>query len=578
MTKILVIEDMESLREEMIEALSYEGFDVIGAENGVVGVRLALEHLPNLIVCDVMMPELDGYETLATLRREPSTATIPFIFLTAKADKADMRQGMELGADDYLTKPFTIEELLSAIAARLKKQATLQERVERELKQTESRMTYLAQHDDLTNLPNRLLFHDLLQQAVAQAATQRQNLVLGFLDIDQFHIINNTLGHDIGDLLLQALARRLQDKLPPPHLVARLRGDVFAIILVNLVNPEEAELKNMAQNILDFVSLPYKIYGHEIFTTASLGLTVYPNDSLEVDGLIKNADTAMYYAKEAGRNSYKFYTSELNAKTAEVMALENSLRRALDRQEFRLFYQPQFSLATGKIVGAEALLRWQHPELGIIAPSKFIHLAENSGLILRLSEWVVHTACAQYAAWEASGVKLNRLAINISGQHYRQGNLIDLLKEMLGKYNFQPQSLELEITERVITKDADVTLPVLSELRHMGLRIAIDDFGTGFSSLSYLRNFPVDTIKIDRCFVRDITTDKHDAAIAMAIIDLAHTLSLTTVAEGVETQGQLDFLKQNQCDRIQGVLFSHAVPAEQLERMLLEDKCFFEGV
>jgi diguanylate cyclase (GGDEF)-like protein len=575
MTKILVVEDMESLREETIEALSYEGFDVIGAENGVVGLKLALEQLPNLIVCDVMMPELDGYEMLAALRQEPSTATIPFIFLTAKADKADMRQGMESGADDYLTKPFTIEELLSAIAARLKKQATIQERFEREIKQTESRMAYLAKHDELTNLPNRLLFHDLLLQAVAQAAQQRQNLVLGFLDIDQFHIINNTLGHDIGDLLLQALAQRLQDKLPPSHLVARLRGDVFAIVLVNLVNPAEAELKDMARNILDFVSVPYKIYGHEIFITSSMGITVYPNDDLEVDGLIKNADSAMYYAKETGRNSYKFYTSQLNAKTAEVMALENSLRRALDHQEFRLFYQPQFSLSTGKIVGAEALLRWQHPELGIIVPSKFIHLAENSGLILRLSEWAIATACAQYAAWEASGLKLNRLAINISGQHYRQENLINLLKEMLGKYNFQPHCVELEITERVITKDPDVTLPVLSELRHMGLRIAIDDFGTGFSSLSYLKSFPVDTIKIDNCFVRDITTDRHDAAIAIAIIDLAHSLALNTIAEGVETQDQLNFLKQNQCDLMQGVLFSPAVPAEQLERMLLEDKCFF---
>jgi diguanylate cyclase len=575
MTKILVVEDMASLREETIEALSYEGFDVIGAENGVVGLKLALEQLPNLIVCDVMMPELDGYEMLAALRQEPSTATIPFIFLTAKADKADMRQGMESGADDYLTKPFTIEELLSAIAARLRKQATIQERFDWEIKQTESRMTYLAKHDELTNLPNRLLFHDLLQQTVSQAAQQRQNLVLGFLDIDQFHIINNTLGHDIGDLLLQALAQRLQDKLPPPHLVARLRGDVFAIVLVNLVDSKEAELKNMARNILDFVSVPYKIYGHEIFITSSLGVTVYPNDGLEVDDLIKNADTAMYYAKETGRNICKFYTSQLNAKTAEVMALENSLRRALDHQEFRLFYQPQFSLTTGKIVGAEALLRWQHPELGIILPSKFIHLAENSGLILRLSEWAIATACAQYAAWEASGLKLNRLAVNISGQHYRQGNLINLLKELLSKYNLQPHCLELEITERVITKDPDVTLPVLSELRHMGLRIAIDDFGTGFSSLSYLRSFPVDTIKIDNCFVRDITTDRHDAAIAIAIIDLAHSLALSTIAEGVETQGQLDFLKQNQCDQMQGVLFSPAVSAEQLERMLLEDKCFF---
>jgi diguanylate cyclase (GGDEF)-like protein len=572
MTKILIIEDMDSLREEIIETLTYEGFDVLGAENGAVGVRLALEHLPDLVVCDVMMPELNGYETLTTLRRESTTAAIPFIFLTAKADKVDMRQGMELGADDYLTKPFTVEELLGAIAARLKKQATLQEHINLEIKQTESRMDYFAKHDELTQLPNRVLFYDSLQQAILHAKLQRQSLALIFLDIDQFHIINNTLGHDIGDLLLQALAERLREKIPPHNLVARLRGDVFAIVLINI---EETELKSIAQNIIDIVSIPYKIYGHEIFITSSLGITVYPHDHMEVDGLVKNADTAMYYAKETGRNSYKFYQSELNVRSAEFMALENNLRRALDRQEFRLFYQPQISLSTGKIVGVEVLLRWQHPELGLIAPSKFIRLAENTGLILRLSEWVIHAACAQYEAWETAGLKLNRMAVNLSGQYWRQDNLVELLKSVLRDRNLPNHALELEITESIITKDIDLTLALLTELRHMGIRIAIDDFGTGFSSLSFLKSFPVDTIKIDRCFVRDVTTDRHDAAIAIAIIDLAHSLSLNTIAEGVETQAQLDFLIQNQCDQIQGFLFSPAIAVEQFEKMLAEDKCFF---
>lgn len=574
MTKILVVEDMDSLREEIIETLTYEGFEVIGAENGAVGVELALKHLPNLIICDVMMPELNGYETLTTLRRDPSTSTIPFIFLTAKADKMDMRQGMQLGADDYLTKPFTIEDLLGAIAARLEKQAILQEHFDRETEQTASRMEYFARHDELTSLPNRVLFHDSLQQAVSHARQQRQTLALIFLDIDQFHIINNSLGHDIGDMVLKAVAERLKVMIPNHDMVARLRGDVFAVILVDVA---ETELKDTAQNIIHKMSQPYKIYGHEIFTTCSLGITIYPNDQLEVDGLIKNADTAMYHAKETGRNDYKFYKSELNDRSAEFMALENSLRRGLDRAEFRLFYQPQICLSTGKIVGAEALVRWQHPELGIISPDKFMHLAESTGLILRLSEWVIHTACAQYAAWEANGVNLSRLAINLSGQHLRQANLTELFKTMLRDHNLQHQNLELEITESIISKDTDAILALFSELRHMGIRIAIDDFGTGFSSLSYLKTFPVDTIKIDQCFVRDVTSDRHDAAIAIAIIDLAHSLSLNVVAEGVETQAQLDFLTQNHCDQMQGYIFSPAIPAEQFERMLAEGK-YFVGI
>ncbi|NKB18304.1 MAG: EAL domain-containing protein [Pseudanabaena sp. CRU_2_10] len=402
----------------------------------------------------------------------------------------------------------------------------------------------------------------------------KDNPSFDFLDIDQFHLINNTLGHDIGDMLLKALAERLQEMIPSRDMVARLRGDVFAIILVDVA---EMELKNIAQNIIHNLSLPYKIYGHEVFITCSLGITIYPNDHLEVDGLIKNADTAMYYAKETGRNDYKFYKSELNDRSAEFMALENSLRRGLERQEFRLFYQPQVDLSTGKIVGAEALLRWQHPELGIIAPSKFMRIAENTGLILRLSEWVIHTACAQYAAWQEAGVKLNRISINLSGQHLRQDSLIEILKTVLSDYGLQHHNLELDISESNITNNVDAMLPLLSKLRHMGIRIAIDDFGTGFSSFSYLKNFPVDTIKIDRCFVQDVTSDRHDAAITLAIIDLAHSLSLNVIAEGVETQAQLDFLTQNHCDQIQGYIFSSPLPAEQFERMLTEGK-YFVGI
>jgi len=572
MTTILVIEDVEALREEIMETLSYEGFDVLGAQNGVVGVQIATTYLPNLIICDIAMPELDGYGTLVALRQEPKTAMIPFIFLTAMTEKVDMRQAMQLGADDYITKPFTLEELLGAIASRLQKYNSMREHYYDEIKAVGDKFAYLSQHDGLTQLPNRELFYESLSQAILHAQFHQQSLALLFLDMDNFNIINNTLGSDIGDQLFKAIAERLRRYTAPCDIVARLQGDEFAMLISNVV--DIATVKKEAQKILDLLSRPYNLYGHEVFITSSIGITVFPEDQHDTEGLIKNAELAMYYAKTHGRNSYKLYTADLNVQSAEFMALANSLHRALDRHEIRAFYQPLVSLQTGKIVGAEALARWQHPDLGIIMPNKFIPVAEQTGLILRLSEKMLTEVCEQMRIWENAGLDYGWVAVNLSGQHFQpDNNLLEMVAKVLKETGIDPHHLELELTEGIIMQNVDSTITLLADLQNMGVKVAIDDFGTGYSSLSYLKHFPVNALKIDRCFIQDVTSDRHDATICLAIIDLAHSLALEVIAEGVETQEQLQFLKDHGCDQMQGYLFSQPLPAAEFAKMLSEGRC-----
>ena len=572
MTTILVIEDVESLREEILETLSYEGFDVLGAENGVVGVQMAKTYIPDLIICDIAMPELDGYGTLVALREEPKTSMIPFIFLTAMTEKGDMRQAMQLGADDFLTKPFTSSELLGAIASRLQKYNSVKEHYYDEIKAVGAKFEYLSHHDGLTQLPNRVLFHESLTQAVSHAQINHKSLALLFLDIDNFNIINNTLGNDIGDQLFKAIAERLRRYTAPCDMVARIQGDEFAMIISDAKSLSNVKIE--AQKILDLLSRPYNLYGHEVFITSSIGITIFPEDHQEVDGLIKNAELAMYYAKTHGRNSYKLYNPELNAQSAEYMALANSLHRAIDRQEIRVFYQPLVDLQSGKIIGAEALARWQHPDLGLIMPSKFIPVAEQTGLILRLSELILEAVCHQMRSWKELDINYGFIAVNLSPQHFRpDSNLIETLTKVLQENGIEPEHLELELTESIIMQNAEFTINVLSKLQTMGVKVAIDDFGTGYSSLSYLKHFPVNTLKIDRCFIQDVTSDRHDATISLAIIDLAHSLSLQVIAEGVETMEQVQFLKEHSCDQIQGYFFSPPLPNLEFEKMLIDGKC-----
>jgi diguanylate cyclase (GGDEF)-like protein/PAS domain S-box-containing protein len=451
-----------------------------------------------------------------------------------------------------------------------------------ERKQAEEQIVYLAYHDTLTGLPNRPSFKERLNQALVHAKRYEQLVATLYLDLDRFKHINETFGHDVGDLLLKAVADRIvncvrkDDFIARPSMdelittVARIGGDEFTILLAEITHVQDAA--KVARRILEALSLPFMLEGHEVFITVSIGIALYPFDGEDVDTLLENADTAMYHAKDQGKNNYQFYTQSMNATAFERFALENSLHTALDRQQFLLYYQPQLDIQTGKIVGMEALIRWQHPDMGLIAPAAFIPLAEETNLIVPIGEWVLLTACAQNKAWQVAGFPPMRVTVNLSGNQFRQKNLAETIDKVLYNTGLDPQYLELELTESIIMQGEETTITMLNKLKAMGIRLSIDDFGTGYSSLSYLKRFPLDTIKVDRSFVRDITTDPDDAAITVAIIALGHSLNLKVIAEGVETEKQLAFLSKQKCDEMQGYLFSPPVPAEVITQMLQERK------
>lgn len=437
-----------------------------------------------------------------------------------------------------------------------------------EQKQAEETVQHQAYHDALTGLPNRLLFNDRLAIEISHAHRKNEKLAVLFLDLDRFKTINDTLGHAVGDQLLQGAAGRLISHLSDDSTIARLGGDEFMILLADVKSVED--VTRAAKKVLEAFKQPWIINTHELHITTSIGVALYPDDGEDVETLVRNADTAMYRAKQQGRNNYQLYAPAMNVKAFEQLVMENSLRRALDRKEFIIHYQPQVNALTGQITGVEALLRWQHPDLGLIFPSNFIPLAEETGLIVPIGEWVLRTACAQNKMWQKAGVPPLRMSVNLASRQFQQKDLVEMVSHALGETGLEPQYLDLEITESIVMEDADATLLVLRELTKKGIQISIDDFGTGYSSLSYLKMFPLHTLKIDQSFVRDSTADPNDAAIASAIIVLGHSLKLRVIAEGVETQDQFLFLKQQKCDEIQGFLFGRPVSAEEIQPVLMK--------
>jgi diguanylate cyclase (GGDEF)-like protein len=395
-------------------------------------------------------------------------------------------------------------------------------------------------------------------------------VALLYIDLDRFKNINDTLGHFIGDELLKEAARRLLDSVRECDTVARLGGDEFVIMLTDLHH--ETEIAHIAQQVLAAMGVPFQLQGHEVFVTTSAGISVYPLDADTLEDMIKYADTAMYHAKEAGRNNYQFYRSEMNASAFERLVMENSLRRALERGEFELYYQPQNSLSDGRIVGVEALLRWHHPDLGTVMPSQFIPVLEETGMILPVGEWVLRSACRQIAAWQAAGYGPLRVAVNLSPRQFCQSGLLESVRAALHDNGADPTWLELEITEGSLMGNAEAGVATLRQLKELGVWLSVDDFGTGYSSLSYLKRFPIDTLKIDQSFVRDVTSDPDDAAIAGTIIAMGHSLNLHVLAEGVEAEDQLQFLRAHGCDQVQGYLFSQPQPAQRIEQMLGEGR------
>lgn len=449
-------------------------------------------------------------------------------------------------------------------------------------KQAAEKIKHLALHDTLTDLPNQYLFNDRLMQAIAHAEREKQLLAVLFIDIDNFKHINDTVGRRAGDQLLQGIAKRLMIGMrrtdsvarasteDSEHMVARLGGDEFTVLLADIKNIQDPA--TVAQRILSLLSKPFVIGAQEVFITASLGIAVYPFDGKDADTLLINADVAMYQAKNYGRNNYQYYSESMNNIRVERFKVGNKLRKALDQNEFMLFYQPQIDISTGKIIGVEALIRWLQPDLILIKPGEFIPLAEETGLIIPIGDWVLRTACAENIAWQKEGLQPIRMTVNVSSIQFRQDNFVETVSGILGETGLDPQYLQLELTEGTIMQDSQNTIKKLRSLQSMGIQVAIDDFGTGYSSLNYLKRFPLSTLKIDYSFVRDIVTSPTDQAIVNAIVSLAHNFNLKVIAEGVEKRKQLSFLRECGCEGAQGYLICPPVNTVVLAEFIRKER------
>jgi len=687
---VLAVDDDMSIRLLERASLEQAGFAVEEADNGTMALSVFKSLRPDVVLLDVIMPELDGFSVCKEIRKLQGCNLIPIFMVTGLDDLEFINRAFEVGATDFIAKPINwrtlghhVRYMLRASCAfsqlqesESKNQALLDaipdlmfrisgegifleykgksdinlivppkeflgkrldevmpqdvagkamHYVRRVLqtgdiqlfeyqlmmnntayhyearlvacgadevlaivrditdrKKTESEIIRLAYYDSLTGLPNRVFFRDRLGQATARSNRYKRKLSVMFLDIDYFKRINDTLGHNIGDLLLQSVAERLmnflrktdsisrQESEARQPTVARMGGDEFTVLITDFSNTHD--LSQIAQRICNVLSQPFIIGSHEIFITVSIGMTVCPIDSDDVDTLLKNADTAMYHAKDKGRNNYQFYTESMNAAAIERFIMTNQLRKALNSNEFQLYYQPQLDAYSGIIIGVEALVRWVHPEMGLLLPESFIPIAEETSLIVPIGEWILQTACAQNKIWQSLNLSPTRVTVNISSIQFMQKNFVETVKRILIETGLDPRYLELELTESLIMEHAEATITNLAELKALGLQLSIDDFGTGYSSLSYLKRFPINTLKIDKSFVKDVDKDPDSAAIVKAIIAMAHNLNLAVIAEGVETEQQLAFLREYGCDQIQGYLFCQPLPPDALIQFLQEGR------
>jgi diguanylate cyclase (GGDEF)-like protein/PAS domain S-box-containing protein len=444
-----------------------------------------------------------------------------------------------------------------------------------DLKQAEQKLSHSTYYDALTNLPNRELFSDRLRQAIIHARRHKRMFAVMFLGLDRFKGINDTLGHKAGDLLLRHVSERLANSIREGDTVARLGADEFIILFPDLIQTRDASF--VAQKIHSVLSKGFLLDGQELFITTSIGISFYSADGTDVDTLIKNAGVAMYQAKAQGRNTYKFYTPAMNNKCVSRFMLENNLRKALERKEFVLYYQPLVELSSGRITGVEALVRWRHPILGLLSPLEFIPMAEDTGLIIPIGEWIMENVCMQGRKWNEAGFSPLRMTVNLSMRQFTHNAVIKTVFNALEKSYLDPCHLELELTESMVMQNAEQTIATLHELKSAGIQISLDDFGTGYSSLSYLKNFPLNNLKLDRSFVSDIAKETKNESISKAVIDLAHSLSLKVIAEGVETFDQLELLRSWNCDEVQGFLFSRPLPVEEVTRLMTDMKTKYCG-
>ncbi|WP_445246537.1 putative bifunctional diguanylate cyclase/phosphodiesterase [Microcoleus sp. OTE_8_concoct_300] len=547
--KILIVEDESIIAEDISDSLISLGYRITGmVYSGEEAIEAAAKFRPDLVLMDVnLQGEIDGITAAAEIR---SRFQIPVVYLTAYADENTLRRVNATKPFGYIVKPFEEKNLHTTIQLAL----------------------HRHEYDSLTNLPNRSLLREQLNQVLEKQKELPAMIPVITLSLDRINRINSTLGHDIGDSVLCKVAQRLSNCRENINIVARLEAAEFAIVIQPVTEKQDAA--KIAQNILDIVAQPMIVKGSELYLTASIGISLSPSDASDGDQLLKNAYTAMYNSQQQGGNNYQFYMAKVANSSINIFTQETCLRNALKRSEFEVYYEPQIEIKTGKIIGAEALVRWNHPERGRVSPGEFIPMAEEMGLIAPLGEWVLETACRQTKAWQTQGLPPLRVAVNLSARQFEQKNLTERVSQILRETNLDPKCLELELTEGLILQDETAAHQAFTVWRDMGIRIAIDDFGTGYSSLSYPKRFPFDAIKIDKSFIRDLADDRQNAAITIAIIQMAHYMNMTVIAEGVENESELAFLCAHGCDEIQGYFFSPALPRDEFEALLKSDKCW----
>lgn len=587
--RLLVVDDIADNRIILSRRLIRRGFEVVEADGGRAALELIAQQPFDLVLLDITMPDLDGISVLKTIRESYPPSVLPVIMVTANAQSADTVAALTLGANDYVTKPvdfpvalarveaqvarkraeealrLTNQQLEHRIDSRTAELSQLNEKLASEIverRRSEARMEHMAHHDALTGLANRVLFQERLGRALSEAEISGGEVAVLCLDLDSFKEVNDTLGHPAGDKLLRSVAQRLLTAVRAEDTLARLGGDEFAIIQPGLSSPEATAA--LGQRVLELFRKPFELDTDALRSGVSIGAALFPHDATTANDLLKAADIALYHAKTEGRGIYHRFEAEMSAALEARRGFEQDLRRALDRDEFELHYQPLIDLGSQSILGCEALIRWRHPVRGFISPADFIPIAESNGLIVDIGEWVLRTACAEAARWPAP----TKIAVNLSPVQFAKPGLVEVVADALSAANLDPTRLELEITESLLLGNSELVLRALRDLKSLGIQISMDDFGTGYSSLGYLRQFPFDKIKVDRSFVSSLAASTESVAIVRAIVGLATGLGMTTLAEGVETVEQLESLVAEGCAQGQGFYFSRPLRAADIRAML----------
>ena len=581
-TDILIVDDVLENIRLLSTMLDSNGYQTRKATSGAMALKAVEATLPSLILLDVRMPEMSGYEVCQHLKSNPKTTHIPVIFLSASDDVADKIKGFRVGGADYITKPFHVEEVLARVQNQLAiitaqqtihhLNAQLEERVKERTQQLEianSQLSEMAFCDLLTQLPNRALLMERLQEAMSQQQANPENqFAILYLDCDRFKIVNDSLGHQAGDELLVAIARRLKSILRQEDLLARMGGDEFVVLLSNLAEPHTAT--QVAARILNSFGLPICLRERDVFVSFSIGIVLGHSTDHSPEDLLRDADTAMYQAKALGKDQYQIFEPSMYQTVCHRLQLETDLRKAIRHKEFALHYQPIIELETRTIVGAEALIRWHHPTQGLVSPEKFIPIAEETGFILKLGRWALREACYQLRNWQKQHI-VNAsfcISVNVSAYQFAQPDFVKQIDEILAETQLDPQCLKLEITETVIIQNLSSAADVICRLQERSIQLSIDDFGTGYSSLSYLHSFPVDNLKIDRSFIQRLHQEESNLGLLTAIVQIAKTMGMNLIAEGIETSEQFIQLKLLGCQFGQGYLFSEPLPPEGMANLL----------